>query len=129
MSGEAMLIAAGIIAILLGLVHSTLGELVIFNKLRSHSIVPNQGGNILSVRQVRILWASWHLVTLFGWALGIILCSIADADGDILATRIWITNVISLVMLSGAILVLYATKGKHPGWIILTIIAVLSWLA
>ncbi|MDO6428258.1 hypothetical protein Q4489_14655 [Thalassotalea sp. 1_MG-2023] len=124
-----MLIAAGVFAILLGVIHSILGELLIFKKLRHKTVVPTQGGSLLAARQLRILWASWHLVTLFGWSLGAILWTIAFASSSHVDVIGMITYNIAAIMLCSALLVLFATKGKHPGWVVLTLISVLTLLS
>jgi hypothetical protein len=72
-------IAASIVLVLTGAVHSIIGELMIFRKLSKESIVPNQSAPPLS--------------------------------------------------LAGGLLVLVGTKARHPGWIALTLAAVLIWLA
>lgn len=57
--------AAGL-AVLIGIVHSFLGERLIFRKLRDGSFVPDREAPPLSARNVRILWATWHLASVFG---------------------------------------------------------------
>ena len=65
MNNPLLLAAAGLA--LVGLVHSVLGEVLVFRTLRTHGLVPTAGYPVLRERQVRILWASWHLVTVLGW--------------------------------------------------------------
>ena len=69
-----MLFFAGCLVFLLGLIHSVLGERLIFSRLRDGGIIPTKGGSLLKERHVRILWASWHLATIFGCGIGAILC-------------------------------------------------------
>lgn len=57
---------AAILALLVGVAHSVLGERRIFRNLRRGGLAPTEGGTLLSERQVRILWASWHVLTVFG---------------------------------------------------------------
>lgn len=123
-----MVFIAGIFAIILGVIHSILGEYLIFHRMRENGMIPTNGGTILADRQVRIIWASWHLVSLFGWALGAMLLWI---DGSLIIDRVtsnWLLTTVAITMLVGSVLVLVATKAKHPGWIILAMIAVFSWL-
>lgn len=113
-----MLTLAGTLCFLLGAVPSFLGERMIFRPLRkekSHSTIGKYRG---------ILWATWHVVTLFGACLGLYLLELSGVKlpGDI-------SFFIAFAMLLGAVLVGFATKGRHPGWIILLIIAMLIWLA
>lgn len=110
---------AGWLAVLLGLVHSILGERLIFRHLRDAGIVPNRRLPPLRLRHLAIIWASWHIVTVFGVGLGVLmvvkgeLWSLSDA---------FVREVLSTIMYTSGILVLYATKGRHPGWLILFII-------
>ena len=123
-----MLFAAGCLAFLLGLIHSILGEILIFKRMRDGGIIPTNGGPLLKERHVRILWASWHLVTVFGCGIGAILFwfSISSSEGIVIPS--FGVNSVVVAMIAGAALVLVGTKGKHPGWVILITIAILSWI-
>lgn len=48
-------------------------EVLIFRKLRRDRFIPSIGGSLLSESNVRILWASWHALTVFGWAIAFLL--------------------------------------------------------
>lgn len=115
---------AGILSILLGLVHSVLGEYLIFkNKRKTGSFVPSKGSKELKERHLRILWASWHLASIFGWSIGAILIKISSEEYSI--GHDFIFQTITWAMLLAAMLVLIGTKGKHPGWLVLLCIGVL----
>ncbi len=121
---ETYLLVAGCLSIALGLIHSAMGEILIFHRMREGKIIPTNGHPILKERHVRILWASWHLVTIFGFGLGIILLrySLNDSEG---VNQIFIEKTILFSMLAGVFLVFIGTKGKHPGWVVLLIISIL----
>ena len=121
-----LLFAAGLVSILVGLIHSALGEFLIFNKLRAGKLVPVLAKAPLQERHVRILWATWHIASIFGWAVGGILIKLATIDS---AVSIVIADYISIAMLASGLLVLIATKGKHPGWIGLCTVAILCHFA
>ena len=123
-----MLFTAGCLVIVLGLVHSLLGEWLIFRHLRDSGIIPTKGGALLEEKQVIILWASWHLVTVFCWGIGAILCGFYISSAEIVVPS-FVINSVALSMISGAVLVLLATKGKHPAWIVFTAITALILLA
>ncbi|RUT31949.1 hypothetical protein EJP77_11305 [Paenibacillus zeisoli] len=123
------LLSASIIAFVVGLVHTVLGEVLIFRKLRQGRLIPTNGGSLLSESNVRILWASWHALTAFGWAIAFILfwlskMTLSEAGG----TYTVLEHTIAASMLVSAVLVLIGTKGKHPGWIGLSIVSVLVWM-
>jgi hypothetical protein len=124
---QPFLLAAGVLAIIVGLMHSVLGEVLIFRRLRSTGIVPTLGAPLLHERHVRILWASWHIVTLLGWAMAAILLRLAFIT-DYTATQTLAVNAIITSMLCSSLLVLIASKGMHPGWIGLLGVAGLTWL-
>jgi hypothetical protein len=119
------LVAAAVVAVLVGVVHSVLGELLIFRKLRIAALVPTQPAPPLESRNVRIIWATWHLASVFGLGLAAILFALASRvpGADPFAIR-----VIVGVFLTGSVLVLIATRGRHPGWIGLLVVSVLAYL-
>lgn len=130
---NAYLIAAAALAFVVGLVHSVLGEIMIFRRMRKPGrVIPTDGGGILLGSNVRILWASWHVLTVFGWGMAAILVWLSrsglwgsDARGvgvDV------VEHTIAISMLAGSMLVLIATKARHPGWIGLLGVAALVWL-
>ena len=124
---QTQLLWAGIVAILVGLIHSVLGEILIFRRMRQGGVVPTEGQPVLRERHVRILWASWHLVTILGWALAAILLMLAASAGEPLAQTALVRVVIGALLASSA-LVLFATRGRHPGWLGLFVAALLGWL-
>jgi|GEM_PF-3827659 hypothetical protein len=63
---ETYIFAAGCLSLALGLIHSVMGEILIFRRMRKGQIIPTNGHPLLKESHVRILWASWHLVTIFG---------------------------------------------------------------
>ncbi len=123
---ESYLFVAGCLSLALGVIHSVMGEILIFRRMRQGRIIPANGHPVLKERHVRILWASWHLVTVFGWGLGIILLrySLFGLPDSEYTNQSFIENTILFSMLSGALLVFIGTKGKHPGWIVLFSIAI-----
>lgn len=51
-------LAAAVLLILIGLVHSILGEKLIFRRMRKGGFIPTNGGPALREPHVRILWAT-----------------------------------------------------------------------
>ena len=66
---QAWYFAAGVLAAVTGVVHSVLGERLVFRHLRQGSVVPTGDAPPLRSRHVRILWATWHLASVLAWAL------------------------------------------------------------
>ena len=123
---QSYLLAAGVLMILIGVAHSVIGEILIFRQLRAGAIVPLLAPAPLRERHLRILWANWHLTSALGWGLAALLILIAVApDPSSYALQV---RTIAVVTLAGSLLVLYATRGRHPGWIGLLVAAILAWL-
>lgn len=117
--------STAIISVLVAVVHSLLGELLIFKKLRRTGLVPTESAPPLQSRNIRILWATWHLASVFGLGFAAIL--FAAAAGHTPLDLITIDAMIC-AFVGGSVLVLIATKGKHPGWVGLLGVAVLVYL-
>lgn len=120
------LVAAASLAFSVGLAHSVVGEILIFARLRRGEIVPTEGGSALTERHVRIPWASWHVLTVFGWALAFVLWLLAAEPGHG-PLRAVLLPTIAVAMAAGAFLVFYGTRARHPGWLGLLGTAVLTW--
>lgn len=115
---------------LIGLVHSWLGERLIFQRLRrsdpARPLVPTRGGEFLQERHVRILWANWHLTTALGWGVAGALLVLARAPASESAR--WLGLSLAAGLAASAALVLVGTRGRHPGWIGLLVAATLTLL-
>ena len=119
--------AAAVLAVVTGLIHSVLGEWLIFRHLRQGTLVPQLGAPPLRARNIRILWATWHLASVFGWAFAALLLSLANSPEAPLRQRVLQAAVAANA--GGAILVLVGTRGRHPGWVALGAVAVCAWAA
>jgi hypothetical protein len=115
-------VGAAALLFVVALVHTVLGEVLVFSRLRRGTLVPTDGGNALRERHVRILWATWHLVTAMGWAMAAMLLGLASSPSAP------VEHAIAVCMLIGSALVLIGTNGRHPGWIGLLGVAILTWL-
>jgi len=118
---------AGILCFLLGLIHSILGEYLIFkDKRKTGNLVPSKVNTELKERHLRIIWATWHLSSFFGWCIGVFLIKISSDQKKLDAEFIdFMINSTVLAMFASSLLVLIGTNGKHPGWIVLILIGIL----
>lgn len=118
-------VAAAVLAFAVGLVHSVLGERLIFRRMRSTGFIPTSGGSALREPHVRILWATWHVVTVLGWCMAATLALLAlpSFSGQIPP---FVGEVIAAAMVASSLLVLVGTKGRHPGWVGLLGVALLA---
>lgn len=118
-------IAAGVLAFAIGLIHSVFGERLVFARMRSSGWIPAEGGQLLRESNVRILWATWHIVTVMGWGMGAILFRLA-LPNPASADHTFIAMVIAVSAFGSSMLVLVGTKGRHPGWAGLLGMAILT---
>ena len=125
---QLLLTTAAVLAIATGVVHSLLGERLIFRHLRRSSLVPSLPAPPLQARNVRILWATWHLASVFAWALAGLLWQLAREPGAALSARL-VLSASAAAFVLGSLLVLVSTRGRHPGWVALGAVGVLSWVA
>ena len=117
-------VAAGV-AFLTGVAHSVLGEMLIFRQLRRGTLVPGQDAPPLRSRNIHIIWATWHVATLFGWAFAGVLLQLALSPQASLVSLF--LNATVAAYAGGSLLVLVGTRGRHPGWIALAAVAALVW--
>lgn len=124
---QTTLVIAALLAFVTGIVHSVLGERLIFRHLRRGGWVPGQDAPPLRARNIRIIWATWHLATLFGWAFATVLLMLAWSP-DVSPSALILGATVAAYA-GGSLLVLVGTRGRHPGWIALAIVAGLVWSA
>lgn len=121
---NAWLLGAAALVFLIGVVHSWLGERRIFRNLRETGVVPTGGAPVLRAFQTRILWASWHLVTVMAWAFAALLLWLARPAAQAASGGV-VEGAIAAALTAGAGLVLWSNRGRHPAWIALLLAAVL----
>ncbi|MBV7542974.1 hypothetical protein [Acidovorax sp. sic0104] len=109
------------------LAHSVLGEILVFRSLRTHGVVPTAGRPVLREAHVRILWGSWHLVSVLGLALSAVLWRLGTIPWTDTALAAWIADTAGMATLASGLLVFFATRGRHPAWIPLMAVAALVW--
>ena len=116
-----LLLIAGCLSLLLGLAHSFLGERLIFVGWRkTPPAIPRRHRNII--------WASWHIGSFLGFGIGGALIWLSHFPDLIIVLKPALISLVLGFVLSGLI-VLYGTRGKHPGWIVLSLIAALTWFS
>jgi len=123
------LFAAGILCIALGLIHSILGEIRIFHRQRKQgNIAPTIPKEDWKAAKIGILWATWHMASLFGWCIGALLLKIAYLNEADFTQINWMVPYVIYTMIGAALMVIVGTKARHPGWIVLLAIAVLLYI-
>lgn len=125
---QPLLATAAVLAIVTGLVHSFLGEKLIFRHLRNATLVPTLPAPPLQCRHVRILWATWHLASVLAWAFAGLLWTLAQDASAAMSSQL-ILAAVGAAFLAGSLLVLVGTRGRHPGWVALGAVGFLSYAA
>jgi len=122
------LFSSACLAFILGIIHSILGEKLIFRSLGKQRLVSAEDDRVLRKKHINTLWSTWHLITLFGWSLGAILLLMAwfpePAQWESYIRWILISN-----FLISTVFWLYGTRGQHPAWVVFLLIAILLGLA
>jgi drug/metabolite transporter (DMT)-like permease len=117
-------VVSAVLMVLIGVIHTVLGEVLIFRRMRVKGLVPTNGGSVLQERHVRILWATWHLVTVLGFLVAALILWLAPGPTPVGSHQLMVAMVIGALMACSG-LVLIGTKGRHPGWVGLFAVAVL----
>ena len=115
-------IVASVVLVVTALAHSVIGEIMIFRKLSNGHIVPNMSAPPLKERNVRILWASWHLTSIFGLVFALVVFRVGVGP-PLSVSELMLS--IAMACFAGGMLVLVGTKGRHPGWISLSLASAL----
>jgi len=113
-----MLYIASLLTILIGIVHSLLGEKYILIRLFRQDNLPKLLGSDWFTK--RVLRFAWHLTTIVWWGFAGILYLLALPSENIETDILW---VIFGVFLFSAILAAVASRGKHLSWLVFGSIA------
>ena len=113
---QPLLTAAAVLAIAVGVVHSFLGERLIFWHLHQPSFVSFVPALPLRRRNVPILRANWYIASVFGWVIAGLLWQLANNPWVGLCAGP-VLDPLAPGLLAGALLALVGTLGRHPGWV------------
>jgi hypothetical protein len=116
---------AGCLALVVGLAHSVLGELLLLRRLSEDSFPALAGSKAFARRTMRL---TWHLPTVFGWGFAAILLrlSLPSSPGSHLA---FVEGAAAFSFVAAALVALFVSRGKHPGWVGLLGVAILIFAA
>lgn len=117
-----MLLAAAILVLAIGVIHSYLGEKYILMRLFRQPLPKLFGDDTFTKRTLRFVW---HLLTVawFGLAALLILLSLCE-----LSTSNAL-NVIGTTFAVTALTAFVASRGKHLSWIVFGAVATLCYIA
>lgn len=118
-----MLPTASALLVLIGLIHSYLGERYILIRLFRTAKIPHLFGDDYFTR--RTLRFAWHMTTLAWWGFAWLLLMI-ESGSDIQRA---VLQTVSLVFLLTGILAFGFTRGRHISWLVFWAVAMLSYYA
>ncbi|MDH4259911.1 MAG: hypothetical protein OEW16_06345 [Gammaproteobacteria bacterium] len=111
---SSLLLVAAVLAVLVGLAHSVLGEKYILMCL------PEQGK--FKDRTMRF---AWHLTTIAWWGFGAMLA--LAARGMLTPTNTLFVLAVTMITTAGMILIV--SRGRHLAWPVFFAIAIISFWA
>lgn len=113
-----MLIIGTILLLIIGIIHSYLGERYILIRLFRREDLPKLLGSDWFTK--RVLRFAWHLTTLAWWGFAAILYVLSTPNVNV-KNEIFI--IIAVVFTLSGIVSLLFTRGKHLSWLFFFIIA------
>ena len=108
--------------------HAILGELMLFRRLRQARLVQTRTPGTIRERDLGILWATWHTASVLGFGVGAVLIRLSFA-APLSGAMAFTVQALAAASFTSGVLVLGATRARHPGWAGLMGIAVLCWMA
>lgn len=121
---KACLITGAILAILISLAHSYLGERFILTRLFRRTELPHLFGSDRFTRQT--LRFVWHLASIAWIGLAAVLVSFTYDDP--MRARSLALQSVSLTFALHAVVTMIATRGRHLAWIVYLAIGLAAWL-
>ena len=118
-------IAAAVIAIAIGVLHSWLGERYILIRLFRRTDLPHLFGSDSFTR--RTLRFAWHITTIFLFGLAALLLQFSRAvsvGGSVRSA----VKIIGWTFLLSSVIALIGSRGRHFSWLLFLGSAVLVWL-
>ncbi|WP_255988151.1 hypothetical protein [Chitinolyticbacter albus] len=110
---------AALLAGLLGLAHSVLGERYILIRLFRRQDLPKLfGSQDFTVRTLRF---AWHLTTLAWWGFAALMLTLAQPDW----TRPQLLLVVAATFAASSLLTVAFSRGRHLAWPVMAAIALL----
>lgn len=123
MSEGARLGLAALLAVLLAVAHSSLGERFLLMRLFRRQDLPRLFGSDLFTR--RTLRFAWHLTSV-AW-LGLAAALILQAGQDLERARDGLLLALSLTFLASGAITALVSRGRHLAWPVLMAVALLAW--
>lgn len=118
------LTTAASLMIIIGLIHSILGEHLIVKPILALKLPNIKGGNFITRRTIRF---AWHLTTLAVFGLAGVVLIYAETGVDMNGALV--LKVIAAVFIVASVISLVAVRGKHFSWWVFLLIGGLILIA
>jgi hypothetical protein len=116
------LLIAAVLILLLGLVHSLLGERYILVRLFRRDNLPRLFGSDAFTKNT--LRFAWHLTTVVWFGIGVLLVQLST--GRPLGTaELGVT--LAITAAASGLVALVGSRARHPAWIVFLVVAALVW--
>lgn len=119
-----LLSVAGLLSVMIGIVHSVLGEKLILVPLFERGEVPKLLGSVGFAR--RTLRFAWHLTTVLLVGIGSVVIALSLAHLE--PQAVWILRLFAIIFGACSLASLIGARAKHFSWWVFLIIAVLLWI-
>lgn len=117
------LFIAAILALIMGLSHSLLGERFFLPRLFKREPSDHIGSEKFVNRTTRI---AWHLTTIAWWNAAAILIVLSLRPFD--TTILIVSRIISNIFLLSGLISLIGSRGRHLSWVVFFFISLIAWL-
>lgn len=118
------LLIAGVAAVATGAFHVYFGERHVFASIHSCDLPPTPlGDGVATKAMLRGIWHFWAVSWLAAAALFLLLAS-GDLDNNGQTT----VRVVGTTFGLYALVIAVAFRGRHPGWLAFSAIAIAAWL-
>ena len=114
---------SGIGVVLVGLLHSFLGEMYFLPRLRRKESKLDIGTDKFVNRTLR---STWHMSTLASWSSGVILIVFAFRELD--SSTVIVARVISNFFLFSGIFSIFSSHARQLIWLVFFILSLLTWM-
>src|SRR5690349_5039380 len=117
------LLLAAVASWLLGAMHTVMGECWGKRRLarrppHSRAFDPENPKDVLTARIVRV---AWHSTSITWCGIGVVLAVLASTEST--PSVIVALRVIALTFLCCALLSLWIARGRHPSWVLFSLVA------
>ena len=117
-----MLLIGTILLLIIGIIHSYLGEKYLLIRLFRRDDLPKLLGSDWFTK--RVLRFAWHLTTLAWWGFSAILYVLSNPTVNV---KNEILIIIAVVFALSGVVSLLFTRGKHLSWLFFFTIAAISY--